>query len=174
MHHHHFACIFIPIFFIKHCQSDRSDVGESRACRAWQPGDFACLGREQRRWRTWRFIEFFTARIRNRNTRRAYARAAVDFLDWCHARQLASLGSIRPVHVAAYIEELGQRRSVPTGFLFSKVGAVCQRRRIHRAGSTEIHPSGTLDPDRIPCTFPKVNQMLACKSDGLEREVVHC
>ena len=30
-----------------------------------------------------RFIEFFTATIRNRNTRLAYARAAKQFFDWC-------------------------------------------------------------------------------------------
>jgi hypothetical protein len=30
-----------------------------------------------------RFIEFFTANIRNRNTRRAYAQAVSEFLAWC-------------------------------------------------------------------------------------------
>ena len=30
-----------------------------------------------------RFIEFFTATIRNRNTRAAYARAVKQFFDWC-------------------------------------------------------------------------------------------
>jgi hypothetical protein len=30
-----------------------------------------------------RFIEFFTATIRNRNTRLAYARAVKQFFDWC-------------------------------------------------------------------------------------------
>ena len=30
-----------------------------------------------------KFIEFFTANIRNRNTRQAYARAARRFFDWC-------------------------------------------------------------------------------------------
>ena len=31
---------------------------------------------------SYRFFEFFTAQIRNTNTRRAYARAAVEFIDW--------------------------------------------------------------------------------------------
>ena len=31
---------------------------------------------------SYRFFEFFTAQIRNPNTRRAYARAAVEFFDW--------------------------------------------------------------------------------------------
>ena len=50
-----------------------------------------------------RFIEFFTATIRNKNTRLAYARAVGDFLLWCEKKKL-SLSSIRPIHVAAYIE----------------------------------------------------------------------
>lgn len=32
-----------------------------------------------------RFLEFFAACIRNPHTRRAYARAAADFLAWCKA-----------------------------------------------------------------------------------------
>jgi hypothetical protein len=35
---------------------------------------------------SYRFLEFFTANIRNPNTRRAYARAAVEFFDWLEAR----------------------------------------------------------------------------------------
>jgi integrase/recombinase XerD len=34
-----------------------------------------------------RFIEFFTASIRNRNTRMAYARAVKQFFDWCDDRR---------------------------------------------------------------------------------------
>jgi hypothetical protein len=33
-----------------------------------------------------RFIQFFTANIRNRNTRAAYARAVKQFFDWCEDR----------------------------------------------------------------------------------------
>ena len=32
---------------------------------------------------SWRFVEFFTASIRNRNTRVAYARAVYQFFLWC-------------------------------------------------------------------------------------------
>ena len=35
---------------------------------------------------SYRFFEFFTANIRNPHTRRAYARAAVEFFDWLEAR----------------------------------------------------------------------------------------
>jgi hypothetical protein len=44
--------------------------------------------------------EFFTANIRNPNTRRAYARAASGFLSWCEFRHL-TLVTIQPTHVAA-------------------------------------------------------------------------
>ncbi len=50
-----------------------------------------------------RFLEFFTANIRNRNTRAAYAQAVAQFLRWCEDRRL-SLATIEPMAVAAYIE----------------------------------------------------------------------
>ena len=37
----------------------------------------------------WRYVEFFTANIRNPNTRRAYARACEQFFAWCDDRGLA-------------------------------------------------------------------------------------
>jgi integrase/recombinase XerD len=49
-----------------------------------------------------RFIEFFTATIRNPHTRRAYARAVGDFFAWCDGHRLA-LADIGAVHVAAYM-----------------------------------------------------------------------
>jgi site-specific recombinase XerD len=61
-----------------------------------------------------RFIEFFTANIRNRNTRRAYAQAVREFLDWCEDRSVPSIAAVQPVHVAGYIEELTGERSAPT------------------------------------------------------------
>jgi integrase/recombinase XerD len=50
-----------------------------------------------------RFIEFFTANIRNKNTRMAYMRALGPFLEWCDGRSLV-LRDIQPVHIAMYIE----------------------------------------------------------------------
>lgn len=61
-----------------------------------------------------RFLEFFTAQIRNPHTRRAYARAAAEFLAWCETVGVASLGQVQPLHVAAWIELEGRRGSVPT------------------------------------------------------------
>lgn len=55
-----------------------------------------------------RFIEFFTANIRNPNTRSAYAQAAGQFLEWCQARRLA-LKKLSPFLIAAYVEELAVR-----------------------------------------------------------------
>ena len=53
---------------------------------------------------TKRFIEFFTANIRNLNTRLSYARAVSQFLSWCEDRGVA-LTQIEPTIVAAYIEQ---------------------------------------------------------------------
>ena len=62
---------------------------------------------------TERFIEFFTANIRNRNTRMAYALAVRQFFDWCEERDL-ELEAIRPKIVAAYIEQLGIGMAKPS------------------------------------------------------------
>ena len=61
---------------------------------------------------SWRYVEFFTANIRNPHTRRAYARACSRFFAWCENRGLA-LAAIRPFDVAAYIEGLQQEHSAP-------------------------------------------------------------
>lgn len=53
-----------------------------------------------------RFVEFFTVTIRNPHTRRAYRRAAMQFLAWCEIRGIHALRLIEPIHVAAYIEQL--------------------------------------------------------------------
>ena len=61
-----------------------------------------------------RFWEFFAANIRNRHTRRAYAQAVREFLIWCERAGVASITDVQPLHVAAYVEELGRERSAPT------------------------------------------------------------
>ena len=60
-----------------------------------------------------RFIEFFTAEIRNPNTRRAYHRAVCDFFRWSEDFEL-ELERIGPVHVAAYVEKLQRELSRPS------------------------------------------------------------
>jgi integrase/recombinase XerC len=61
-----------------------------------------------------RFLEFFTATIRNSNTRRAYAQATREFLIWCESGGVPSIAAVQPVHVAAYVEQLANDRSAPT------------------------------------------------------------
>jgi len=62
----------------------------------------------------WRFLEFFTVNIRNKNTRAAYGQAAGAFFRWCEDRGIARIEDVQPVHVAGYIEQLGAIRSAPT------------------------------------------------------------
>ncbi|MBN9523429.1 tyrosine-type recombinase/integrase [bacterium] len=63
------------------------------------PAIIAHAGKKARK----RFLEFFTASIRNENTRLAYARAVGQFFAWCQEYGL-ELIDIEPIHVAAYIE----------------------------------------------------------------------
>ena len=66
-------------------------------------------GREAER----RCLEFFTVNIRNTGTRRVYAHAVNQFCQWSQQRGI-ELKSVSPFVVAAYIEQLTQRRSAPT------------------------------------------------------------
>lgn len=61
-----------------------------------------------------RFLEFFAATIRNPNTRAAYYRAVVRFFAWCEQYGLNELVLIEPLHVAAYVEQLGRDFEKPT------------------------------------------------------------
>ena len=61
-----------------------------------------------------RFLEFFTAQIRNPHTRRAYARAVVDFLAWSETKGVTSLPQVQPLHVAAWIELQGRTVTAPS------------------------------------------------------------
>ena len=61
-----------------------------------------------------RFLEFFGARIRNPNTRRAYKRATHDFLAFMAGRGIGDLRAIEPLHVAAWVEWLGGQVAPPT------------------------------------------------------------
>ncbi|KVW61707.1 integrase [Burkholderia ubonensis] len=61
-----------------------------------------------------RFLEFFTSAIRNPHTRRAYARAASDFLTWCSEIGVSSIAAVQPLHVAAWIELQTATHAAPT------------------------------------------------------------
>ena len=73
------------------------------------PALIADLGDEA----AWRYGEFFTANIRNPNTRRAYARACNRFFGWCEDRGLTPTAT-RPHDVATYIEQLQIDVSAPS------------------------------------------------------------
>ena len=59
------------------------------------------------------FLEFFAAHIRNKNTRRAYAKRVGDFLMFVE-KYGVSLKEIRPLHVAAFIERLTEQYEAQT------------------------------------------------------------
>ena len=61
-----------------------------------------------------RVAEFFAAHIRNPHTRKAYAKAAAGFADWCDAHGVGHLRDVEPVHVAAYVEDLQLRIAAPS------------------------------------------------------------
>jgi hypothetical protein len=68
-------------------------LGLSTSCRHWARGRSAA----------WRFVEFFTATIRNRNTRAAYAQAVTNSLHGANG-MMRTLQRINPVVIAVYIE----------------------------------------------------------------------
>jgi site-specific recombinase XerD len=72
----------------------------SRAGLDRLPAPIASAGQKA----AWRFIEFFAANIRNKNTRTAYAHAVTQFFDWCESKRLG-LYDLRPAMIAAYIEQ---------------------------------------------------------------------
>lgn len=61
-----------------------------------------------------RYLEFFVANIRNPNTRKAYYRAVGQFATWCDCNGFNELVDLEPVHVAAYVEQLGRRLAKPS------------------------------------------------------------
>lgn len=61
-----------------------------------------------------RFLEFFAATIRNKNTRVAYYNDVRQFFAWCESRGIDGLERIEPIHVALYVEELQHSFSKPT------------------------------------------------------------
>ena len=61
-----------------------------------------------------RFVDFFTANIRNPNTRAAYAVAVRGFFQWMEKHGPADLAGIRTHHVSTYVEVLAQTHKAPT------------------------------------------------------------
>jgi len=61
-----------------------------------------------------RFLEFFAANLCNPHTRRAYARAAEEFLAWCASAGVPSIAAVQPVHVATWIEAGTRELAAPS------------------------------------------------------------
>ena len=74
------------------------------------PAVFAAAGEQG----AYRFIEFFTANIRNPHTRKAYWRAVQAFAEWCSSQRILSPSHITSLHVAAYIEDLQSHLAAPS------------------------------------------------------------
>ncbi len=60
-----------------------------------------------------RYLEFFTANIRNPNTRAAYGVAVERFFSWCEQYGW-TLEQLEPMHLAAYVELLGRELAAPS------------------------------------------------------------
>ncbi len=58
------------------------------------------------------FIDFFTAQIRNANTRAAYLRAVCSFFSWLDEREV-ELREVQAFHVSAYVEWMGSSAAKP-------------------------------------------------------------
>jgi len=63
---------------------------------------------------TRRFLEFFAASIRNKNTGMAYLHAVGRIFAWCERHRVGQLADIEPLHIAAYIEQLQASFEKPT------------------------------------------------------------
>jgi hypothetical protein len=87
----------------------------------------------------WRYVNFFTANIRNPKPRRAYARACARLFAWCETRGLA-LMTIRPHDVDTYIETHQQTHSAPGVKPAARGGSDAVRLADHRPGGA-IQPS---------------------------------
>src|SRR5271155_1463850 len=119
-----------------------------------------------------RFLEFFTASIRNAHTRRAYAGAVGEFLAWCEGRGVASIAAVQPLHVAAYIEALSKARSTPTAklrlaairrlFDWLVVGQVMP----HNPASSVRGPSHVVKRGKTPVLAPEEARQLLDRIDA--------
>src|SRR5215469_5609187 len=88
---------------------DQTTIGNTGRAAA-VPAIIAAAGEQA----SWRYVEFFTANIRNPHTRRAYARACSRFFAWCNKRRRLGITDIRPFDVAAYIERLQGEAAAPS------------------------------------------------------------
>src|SRR3984885_8860334 len=61
-----------------------------------------------------RVLEFFTARVNNDHTRKAYLNATRRFAAWCEDHGLNELAAVQPIHVAVFVKEMQGQFPPPT------------------------------------------------------------
>ncbi len=96
-----------------HSNQSLRDVSQAGLISGGEGFCFPAIIERSGRQASRRFVEFFTAHIRNLNTRQAYVRAAARFLTWCEERDLG-LEQLEPVLIAAYVEGLGEQLAAPS------------------------------------------------------------
>jgi site-specific recombinase XerD len=101
-----------------------------------------------------RFREFFAAQICNPNTRRAYGRAAADFMAWCEDHSVASITDVQPLHVAAWIEKQTRDHAAPT----AKLRLAALRHLFDWLVTGQVMPSNPAGSVRGPSHAPKVGR----------------
>ena len=97
-----------------------------------------------------RFLEFFAANIRNPHTRRAYYRAAEEFLAWCANVRVPSVAAVQPVHVATWIEASTRELAAPS--IKQRLAAV--RQLFVTSGQTPV-----LDPAEARALLDSIDEM---------------
>ena len=121
-----------------------------------------------------RLVEFFTAQIRNPNTRAAYAKAVTQFFAWCDEQGL-ELDQISPIAVATYIEAMQVTYSAPTVkqhlaairhlFDWLVVGQVVPS----NPASSVRGPTHVVRTGKTPVLQPDEARLLLASIDGADR-----
>jgi site-specific recombinase XerD len=89
------------------------DLRNSSAAVSFVGKPFPALIAREGKDATQRFVEYFTANIRNPNTRAAYAQAVSQFCAWTEVRGL-TLRRLNPVILSGYVEEIGRTLAPPS------------------------------------------------------------
>ena len=101
-----------------------------------------------------RFLEFFAATIRNPHTRRAYSRAATDFLAWCDDNLVPSIAAVQPLHVGAWVEQQTRDHAAPT----AKLRLAALRHLFDWLVMGQVMPVNPASSVRGPSHAPKIGR----------------
>jgi site-specific recombinase XerC len=120
-----------------------------------------------------RFLEFFAANIRNPNTRRAYSRAAREFLAWCEFFGVPTIADIAPLHVATWIEAQTQRDDLSAPSVKQQLAAlrhlfdwlVVGQILPHNAAASVRGPQHTVKGGKTPVLDPAEARALLASID---------